>query len=394
MRTIIRHTTANRLIERTVALGFIYYAGLACFWNAPPLLSGMPYAVHVLPGVILLGFVALATLQSARLPYPAIVIGVVGLTLIGLSIALHGTLVHGGMILALFLIGLVAGRESYGLLELLNLTFLIICAWGGVSILLGLHPWGILPGQDLSSGNPELWWRVGVFPFETPPLSGFIGLLVVVANFLQRGGPARLTTIFLGCYFALLSGSRTVFLTAGAVMVVLLVYRHVSKSRVLTVLLSWAIIGFAWTVQINAGALYGIARSNSIVSSMIFRTQEPLSASELGDFSSKRVILAKQYLDAVDTGSVVTGRGPFQLSQLYEDTPGGTAIPALSIFAKLGVFGALLAAIAVTTLMAYPQISVRIAGVFFLNSFWFYGGYLNVYDVYVFGLCVVALMKR
>jgi len=127
---------------------------------------------------------------------------------------------------------------------------------------------------------------------------------------------------------------------------------------------------------------------------MIFRTQEPLSASELGDFSSKRVILAKQYLDAVDTGSVVTGRGPFQLSQLYEDTPGGTAIPALSIFAKLGVFGALLAAIAVTTLMAYPQISVRIAGVFFLNSFWFYGGYLNVYDVYVFGLCVVALMKR
>jgi len=69
-----------------------------------------------------------------------------------------------------------------------NFIFVLAVFWSIVSYYLGMNVWGAFPGQATTNLAQGLWWRVGLFPFQTPPFSGAFALARISHEGIKESG--------------------------------------------------------------------------------------------------------------------------------------------------------------------------------------------------------------
>jgi len=294
---------------------------------------------------------------------------------------------HGSTSIVNFLFFLCFSWSVYcssvrGFREVLNVLFGVSVTWSVVSYYLGINPWGFFPGQTTANLSQGLWWRVGIFPSQTPPFSGALALAVFLVNFGTRGGISKIFLI-LSLYFLILSGSRTIIIAfLLCVMVYFLSYR-VRLRGIPIILIVFGVISFVLAVSSFPFIIAPVFSWNDFLSSLLLRAGGDV---EVWEADSRSVILFHFYQYIISYWPF--GIGANTLGVVYEG-PGVSEMPAVRIVVESGIWGGVaLASLALMSLMR--SVGSRLFFVMFFVMMFFYGSFLHPYTpVFLAMLCVL-----
>jgi O-Antigen ligase len=194
-------------------------------------------------------------------------------------------------------------RVSLRFLNTFSLAALFLCA---AAFHLGMNPFGYLPGQNSYATTSGVWWRVSLFPYLGPPVSGLIGLLVFLSNLnYQKNNCARLGWCALGTYFCVFSGSRTAISCMAAIIVIYLLHK-LKVPRWPYVALPVLLLSYVGLV-VTKYAAEVISVDNELVNSILFRTSLRPESYQLGGDSDRLPVWVRQL--EVFAEHPVTGAG-------------------------------------------------------------------------------------
>lgn len=305
--------------------------------------------------------------------------------------AIYALLVHGdsGVINILFLFVYIASVIRFpvpALYSFVNVLFIFSIFFSILTYHLGLNIWGYLPGQATTNLHEGLWWRVSVFPFQTPPASGVFSLIVLHNNIVNRG---RFSTVFvfLALYFALFSASRTVLLALMLYAFYMMFLRRVRFRSIYVFLMVTASIVIVGILSFYPFVIYKFISSQDVLSSLILRSG---GSSQSASNPDTRAVMALSFMDLI-IAYWPFGVGAKGIAELYSG-PGGSEMAAFRLIAAYGIFG-VVALIAFVFILSYKTTSANVFFIIFFVFLFFYSSFLAPYN-FIFLIMLSVFSSR
>jgi hypothetical protein len=256
---------------------------------------------------------------------------------------------------------------------ILNLTFILAILWSIIAYYLGMNIWGFWPGQATTNLSQGLWWRIGLFPFQTPPFSSAFSLVVFLVNFRIQNFSAKLIS-FLAFYFFLFSGSRTLLIAFLACILIFIVAKHYTVGGTFMIFSLSALISLLMVLSNAPILLYPFLSWSDFLSSLVLRVGD---GSQNDIIQNSRSIILFHFMENIGS-SWPFGMGLSNLSENYSG-PGGSEMPGVRIVAESGIFG-LLSLIALASFSFMKGVGAKFFVVIFFMLIFFYGSFLHPYS--------------
>jgi hypothetical protein len=193
----------------------------------------------------------------------------------------------------------------------------------------GQNKYGFLPFQ---TSYGQFAWRVSIFPYYTPPLTGVFAGLVFLVNFIQFRKNKIILLLYL--FYLIFSGSRSVILGVGIALIPFFIKTKFQSSFWRTLLPYSLIILFIFIPTILPFIISKI--SNPFVQELLFRdffVQRKDSISEVG-----RIMFINEYWK-IFQDNFLFGQGSFSLSEItnIDERAGGGEVRLLNYLATFGI---------------------------------------------------------
>lgn len=313
----------KRNVQILLPLILLYY--WACLYLQvllpPPEESAWTYALLVTPIALAASIGLLANLARGRYSTASDALAAPLLLLIAVATVVsagRGDLASirstGLMVLTLLWLG---GTRPRLPLATLNIYFLASIVVGGIWFLLGLSDYGLLPGQYSEGADRGIEWRVSLFPFV--PESGFLALVVLLANQVHGRGWSRICVCTLALYFVVFSGMRSalVALLLCEIYVALNGKRCSTKAR--TAQLVFLIVTFAGAIVASYAAPFLPTLPGGVIGNYLFRTETFGDSDAALSQTVYRAWLWLQHLELF-LSSPLTGIGTFEFSSVVKES--------------------------------------------------------------------------
>ncbi|WP_336146494.1 hypothetical protein [Marinobacter salarius] len=296
---------------------------------------------------------------------------------------------HGQTNIVNFMFFLVFAWSVYsypvrGFRVVVNFLFLVAVAWSIISYYIGINPWGFFPGQATTNLSQGLWWRVGIFPSQTPPFSGAFALIVFIINFKASGAVARVLTL-ISLYFMIFAGSRAIVVAFVLCAIVYFLSFKIRLRGIPIILVIMASISFVFLLSNIPALLAPLFSWSEFLSSLILRAGEGAQVDSTPDSRSLIFFHFSQHIVA----SWPSGMGANTLAAVY-DGPGGSEMPGVRIVAESGVWG-VGALVSLSFFGFMRSVDSKLFMVLFFILMFFYGSFLHPYTpVFLAMLCILS----
>lgn len=278
-------------------------------------------------------------------------------------------------------------------LPLLNFLFWVAIIWSIISQFAGLNPWGFFPGQAQTHLAQGLWWRVGLFPFKTPPFSGIFAVIVLCSNLYslkgKKYGTMNYLTVFLSLYFALFSASRTAWVILFLALIVYFFSLRGFHNNLffLAIILSTSILTFIFSVRPDY--LYFLTSVSDIFSSLLYRST---SVNDINSIDhNTRYTMFLHYMELIKN-SWPLGMGRHSLLESYTG-PGGSEMRAFSLIAAAGFLG-IIVQILILSILRYKSLRVHFFLAIFIICSFFYSSFLHIHNFSFLALLTILLLPE
>jgi hypothetical protein len=286
----------------------------------------------------------------------------------------------------IFATPIIIANEKSSILDTktVNILFIMTIIVGIITFHLNINEYGYLPGHSALRGNTP-WWRVSIFPISTPTYTGIFSLFVFVYNLGKKSISSKAIKI-VSLYFLLLSGSRTVMLLFGAIVL----YKLLVNTKILKYLLPYLIIILPILV-LNTGLIHDISKSD-------FGQEYILRGKKISEDKIKnkpRTVLFNNLLELYSEKPIL-GHGSYNYSDRFPDSRARSENKWMSLFASNGIFAILLFVFFSIKYFqsAYHKENYKAIGaLIIIVTMFYYGSFYNAYNV-IYLINVFLLSKK
>jgi len=295
----------------------------------------------------------------------------------------RGTSLFNVLIIFVFAASVYRGPVKY-FLPILNFVFFVSVVWSIISYHIGINRWGYIPGQYGFEYHGGMGWRIGLFPYLSPPSSGMFSLVVFFCNFFSNSR-FRFFFLLISLYFLLFSGVRTVFVAlVFGLFFAVFVFRR--RQRSTFAIICFLVICFLLLFFSNYPHLiYPVVEWNDTISSMLLRAGVSGGADIESD--ARSIMFREFFSIGMETWPYGIGSG--NIGSVYSG-PGGSEMKAIRIFAESGILGVFFI-VAALMLGLVKGLGSFLFFTVFCFSFLFYSSFIAPYN-FVF-LSMLALFS-
>ena len=175
-------------------------------------------------------------------------------------------------------------------LFVLNSVYIFSLVWLILTYDSSVTEFGYLPGQTTVNLHQNMWWRISIWSYLTPPYSAAFSIAIFFANYFLNHSKFRYFFYILTLYFIVLSGSRTsyVIFLIGLSLILFFDSKKFRLSLLFSVIpIASVVLIFAMQLMADLIPLLGI--QNEYFNSAILRN--PDAGGDAENLSSRLVII-------------------------------------------------------------------------------------------------------
>lgn len=219
------------------------------------------------------------------------------------------------------------GKRNNISISFINKLFILQIFIGILTFYLGLNKYGFLPFQS----DYGFWWRVSIFPYYTPPLTGAFAGLIFLINFIHYRRCTLL--IIISFFYIIFSGSRTILLGVIISLLPFFLQKKITNCS-LRVIIPYS---FILLLSLFSFAVPFILQNvtNPFLQEFLFRDFFVLKQDSFSDVY--RVTFIVEYWNAF-SDNYLFGNGSFNLTEYAKlDIKGGDEVRLLNYLATFGI---------------------------------------------------------
>lgn len=341
---------------------------LTCFMPTGGVYSGLVWVIHVVPPMLMILLLVLVKISYTKELMHAQILMILSVSVSVFYLFFVSTFSE--IVTYVIFSFLLILSLSYGLecnwIRIINGIFLFAVAWSAISYVLGVNPWGVIPGQTLLNLHSGLGFRVGIFPFKTPPFSAAISFLVLALNFtLDRKSLINILIIALSLYFIAFSASRTYYIITGLFLVLYLLKNRLDVNYVVRALMVISVFVFVNFILTLDASFIDFMSGNTA----LLRTGEDI------DNLTRSVMIVSQLSMFAESFPFGTGLADYEYYG-----PGGSEVMLYKWLALYGVIGFVMS-LPIFVLVFNKVFLIQSVGMSLLFSSALYSSFNNFYTL-------------